>query len=191
MSVPLIGSSALQTTQIYRLVGPAVVVDASAGQVQVNANTKFNTNIPIDRFMLVTRILYFLTWTKLPAIGANANVGSWNVFAQLTEALARTVPTATDPLFVDQWTTFVKEAQLSTSGAAPPVFFPGLIDRVLYNPWATAAQQLNMIAALQPNNVNVNGPNVSVAPVIEFQLLPLTADLKLFLATRVQITGQA
>src|SRR5712691_649753 len=149
-NIPLIGSNIYQSQNAFRLVGPAVTVDASGGAVQVNANTKFNTNLPLTQYMLITKIVYFLTWTKLPAVTAGSNIGSWNVYAQLTEALARTIPTALDGLFVDQWTLFVKEEAFLTSGISLPIFFPGTIDRPLYNPWATAALQLNMVVALQP-----------------------------------------
>jgi len=190
-TTPTLGGGAFGSFATLRLVGPAVVADASGGQIQVNANTKFATNVPLDRFMLITKILYFLTWTKLPALGANANVGDWTIASQMTEALARTLFTASDGLFVDEWTLSIKEAQLTTSGSANPVILPGAIDRVLYNPWATQAQNLNSIVSVQPNNVNVNGPNVSVASVLEFQLLPITTDIRTYLATRVQIAGQA
>src|SRR5229473_658456 len=192
MSQVLVGSNVFGSARVYRLVGPAITVDASGGVIQVNANTKFNTNLPLDRYMLITQIKYFITWTKMPASPAvgGANIGSWNIFAQLTEALARTVPTTTDPVFVDEWTLFVKPGQESTAVGAiqHQIAFPGSIDRILYNPWSTAAQQLNQIVSLQPNNnEGTGGPSVSVAPVLEYQLLPLTADILSYLATRVQI----
>lgn len=185
---PIIGGG-LPNAQIYRLISPAVIADASGGQVQVNANSKFATNLPIDRYALITRILYFLTWTKLPVSETDNTSGGWNVFVQISEALARTVPSTTDPVYVDEWTFFVRKA-LSTSGAFLATY-PGTIDRPLFNPWASVAQNLNLIVAVQPNNVGANGPNVSVACSIEYQLLSLMQDIRTYLATRLQIAGQA
>ena len=184
---PIIGAN-FQNVQVFRLVGPTVTVDASGGLVTVNSNAKFNTNLPLDRYALITKITYFVTWTKLP-VSEPDNLASWNLFAQLTEALARTSPVATDPVYVDEWTLHIRKSFV-TSGAEI-LTFPGTLDRVLYNPWATAAQQLNFVVAAQPNNSGANGPNAAVSPVLEYQLLPLTTDIRTYLATRVQIAGQA
>src|SRR5713101_5124509 len=111
------GVTAVQFSQVYRLIMPAVVTDATAGTVQVNGNTKFNTNIPLDQYMIVNRIMWFITFTKLPAVGANEFLSSWTIFPQLTEALARTVAAASDPLFVDEFTTGIRAGQQATAVA--------------------------------------------------------------------------
>ncbi len=188
---PIAGVS-FQSSAIFRLVTPTITMDASGGAVQVNANAKFNTNVPLDRFMLITAIKYYLTWTKHSAgIGAVTNVGSWTIGAQITEALGRTIAAFTDPVYVDSWLINEPTPLGLTSGAWGATFYPSTLDRILYNPWATAAQQLNVVGIVAPNNVGANGPNITIGPVIEYQLLPLTTDLRNYLATRVQIAGQA
>ena len=175
----------------YRIVGPSVVADASGGLVQVNANVKFTTNIPLTHYMVINRILYFLTWTKLPVADGTNNVGNWSVGMQITEAQSRTIANFADPTFVDEWTITVAPQKFLTSGISNPALLPGLLDRFLVNQWASVAQTLNAIAIVQPNNSTSNGPNLTISPVLEFFLLPLSENIRAYLTTRLQITGQA
>src|SRR5713101_2805403 len=84
----------------YRLITPALTVDASGGTVEVDGNTKFNTNIPLDRYMLITVVNWYLTTLALPQIGTGAYNAVWHQEFQLSEALARTVVTFADPVYV-------------------------------------------------------------------------------------------
>ncbi len=165
--------------------------------MNVNANSKFNTNLPLDRAMLVNKLWWNLTQTKFPAWAATSDLGEfWQVNAQLTEALARTATAATDPVFVDQmvWEYQHKVVQSSAVGiieSASPTIMNQYTEKALFNPWLTAAQQLNLVVSVNQIGTAVNGPNVSVLAIVEYQLIALTAELRNYLATRVQIAGQA
>jgi hypothetical protein len=183
---------------IYRLVSPAVIADASGGVVEVDANSKFNTNIPLDRYMLIRQVDWYLTITKLPAFLAGAALMVWHHEWQLTEALARTATTFTDAVYVDEGLVeeVVKSAQATAASEQVNQndrrVYP--IRRVLFTPWATAAQQLNIVYSSKPFQAVgtfTAGPKASLSAVIEYELLPLTMDIRNYLATRVQIGGQA
>lgn len=184
---PIFGTS-LQTSLFYRVIA-TVSADASGGTVQVNSNLKFPTNLPLDKAMQIIRIVYFNQWVKLPATLANPSTANWAVFVQLTEALARTAVAGTDPVFVDDLFFTIEAGSFTTSGGTPANPIPSQFER--YPFWLTAAQQLNLIVSVQPNTVATNGPSVTVSAVIEYQLVSLTDQLRNYLATRVQIAGQA
>lgn len=180
----------------FRLVSPVVAIDASGGAVEVDGNAKFNTNLPLDRYALITKVWWVMSNLKLPRFDslATAQQVTWGAFAQLTEALARTAPVTTDPVFVDQFAyqwSAIKD--FTTSGEAFVTdnriqFF----QQVLANPWATAAQTLNLVCSAKIlGGNNTNGPSITIAAIIEYQSLSLTPAIQAYLATRVQIAGQA
>lgn len=180
---------------VYRLVSPTVVADATGGTTRVDANSKFNTNIPLDRYMLITEVDWFWGTVTQEAFGTTGTRNVWQRQGQLTEALARTAVQLTDPVYVDEdlWELFQQTIQSTAASiTAFGIYGTWLHTRhVLANPWATAAQQLNLINSQVPQAVTVNGPKYNLNVVIEYQLLPLTADIRAYLAQRVQIAGQA
>src|SRR5712691_4836067 len=93
---PIVGTGPFQSVAIYRLVGPTLTVDASAGTVQVNSSSKFNTNLPLSHYMLITKIMYFINFVKFPVEDAVASVSDWLIGCQVTEALSRTIPAFSD-----------------------------------------------------------------------------------------------
>ncbi len=186
---------------VFRIISPSITSDASGGAVQTNANAKFNTNVPLDRYMLITEVDWNVVHAKSANIvnqTTNNQRFSWQIIGQLTEALARTAVAGSDPVYVDDYLdeSVVGFNQL-TAAAISAVALPKnekqpYWKHVLANPWATAAQQLNLILSNIPNtDNNQNGPSINMFVVIEYQLLPLTPDVRSYLATRVQIAGQA
>lgn len=180
----------------YRLISPTVTVDASGGAVTVNGNSKFATNLPIDRYALITQVTWYVAIRKSQVFNAVNVDNIWQYQGQLTEALARTVVALNDPVPVD---TFFDEDGYNTF-TATAVGVPVLPRNrpkaqwihVLANPWATAAQQLNLVQTIAPATAAVSaGPKIDMTAVIEYALLPLSPDIRSYLATRVQIAGQA
>jgi hypothetical protein len=182
----------------YRVIAPAQTIDATGGTTEVDANAKFNTNLPLDRYMLITQTDVYVTVLTGPVFGAGSGSHSSHVEWQLTEALARTAPVfSTDPVYVDEGLEriLVDVIQATAVGEEVAESFLSLqpYRHVLSNPWATAAQQLNFIARWKPWQVGSlsAGPKLSVAMVIEYSLLSLTPSVQSYLATRIQIAGQA
>lgn len=187
---------ALPDPNVYKLVSPTVLVDASGGTVVVNANTKFNSNLPIDRAAAITEIDWIMSYAKSQQVSNAPNESHWQDVGQLTEALARTAPTLTDPVDID---TIYSEADFQTvqSSAASIAAVNKFRDRVyerhvFRHPWLTVAQQWNLVCSSTPGADNtLNGPKLNVTSRIFFQLITLSADLRSYLATRLQISGQA
>lgn len=184
---------------VYRLISPVVTVDASGGSTEVDANSKFNTNIPLDYYMLVTEVDWIVNELIHPNLGTASVLGiSIASFYQLTEALARTIPATTDPVYVDQ-EAHILEVEVTNASSVGflqlvtnPARASSFRKHVLANPWATAAQQLNLVA----NQKNLGSTTITlgkytVACVIEYQLLKQTPEIRSYLAQRIQIAGQA
>ena len=186
----------LTGTDYFRLVSPAITVDAAGGVVAVVNNAKFNTNTPLDRYMLVRRVDWYLTHTVAAKYKhvADASQASAHVEYQLTEALARTTVTFADPVYVDEG--LVEETGFEMQATAASIGFSTqyVSHPITHYPfWASAAQQFNILGRWNPLSVTIlsAGPTLSLSCVIEYQLLQLSADVRAYLANRVQIAGQA
>lgn len=184
------------TPSTYRLISPTVTVDASGGTVEVDGNSKFNTNIPFDYFALITQLTWYVAIRKSQVFNAVNVDNIWQYQAQLSEALARTKVALNDPVPVDTYFDEFGDEILVTSAVGEPVIEMNRPKaqwiHVLANPWATAAQQLNLVASIIPATAAVSaGPKIDHTVVIEYNLLRQTPEIRSYLAQRIQIAGQA
>lgn len=179
------GIGTVNVPPVYRLVSPTVTVDATGGAVEVDGNSKFNTNIPLDKGMAITAVNWFVTLKANPPSTSYIS----QMQAQITEALARTKVALTDPIYVDNYFDEVSVFQSTAVGDEVYNRTKALERHVLRYPWLSVAQQLNLVHTELP--IVGNGLKADCTCIIEYELLSLTADLRSYLATRLQIAGQA
>jgi hypothetical protein len=179
---------------VYTMITPVVTVDATGGHVEVDANQKFMTNIPIDRGIAITEVDWNYATNTMETFDKGA-ISHWNQVTQITESLART-KIATDPLNIDydNWERFTRILEVTAVGECVISYTPKVIERrVLRHPWLTIAQQLNIVSSIFPaldQSSTVAGPKMQVWAKLYFQMLNLTPDLRSYLATRIQISSQ-
>lgn len=179
----------------YRIVSPTLEVDATGGTVEVDGNTKFNTNLPLGMGMLVTDIEWIVP--MIEAIGpptATANNG-WQILFQLTEALARTKVAQNDPVDLDIYfdELWLNERQDTAVGDAINLWNrqKALERHHLNRPWLTVAQQLNLVGSIVPTESSSQpGGEWNCFTRIYFDLIALTREQQAYLAQRIQISGQ-
>lgn len=179
----------------YRITSPTVEADATAGAVQVNANSKFSTNLPVGLAMLVTDIEWICTQVDAPNVPTGAGQWNWQYIGQLTEALARTVVAQSDPVDIDIYLDEVCYQDQAVTGAGE-IFFAtnrqkALERHHLWRPWLSVGQQLNLILSVVPGETTTNGPEVTMFTRIYFDLVAVTGAQQAYLAQRIQISGQA
>lgn len=180
---------------IYTMITPVVTADATGGVVEADSNSKFNTNIPLSKAMMVTELDWNYNYPTYETFVINA-ITHWNWVAQITESLSRT-KTASDPLNIDYdyHERFINLPQATAVGFGSITFSSEVLSRrVLRHPWLTVAQQLNLVVSVYPQTDNgggSKGPKVGAWAKIYFQLVDLNDALRLYLATRIQIASQA
>lgn len=166
--------------------------------VEVDANIKFATNLPLGFGMNITDVEWVVPMVAKPFIpvAAGTVTNDWQIVAQLTEALARTSVAQTDNIDIDIYFDEFGIANVNTTAVAQQ---PYLFNRVkalerhkLQRPWLSVAQNLNLILSVIPTeSVNTNGPEVQVYCRIFFDIVTLTAAQQAYLSQRIQISGQA
>ncbi len=193
---PLLGGFA--GTGPYRLTTPTIDIDASGGLTEVDANTKFATNLPVGMAMLITDVEWVVPMQNAPGQPSVAaqNTSIWQVLGQLTEALARTSVAQNDAVDID---IYFDELGYQTSFATGV----GLIEipfnrqkalerHALRFGYLSIAQNLNLVGSIVPSEtVTQNGPEMGIFCRIYYNLLAVNQAQQAYLAQRIQIAGQA
>lgn len=180
----------------FKIISPSVTTDASGGTTQVNANSKFNTNLPLDKGMAIYEVDWFMADTTSQQVSNAPNKSSWQYIGQLTEALARTAVASSDPVDVDvlfdEMVLQTVQSSAASIGVINATRLRSFDRHFLPRPWLTVGQQLNLVVSAIPNSDNtLNGPKLSTFCKIWWSLIDLTPGLRTGLAQRIQISGQA
>lgn len=118
------------------------------------------------------------------------------IVGQLTEALSRTTPSLSDPVDVDTYFDELYIQELEKSSVGEAIFFFNRLKayerHVFRHPWLSVAQQMNLVCSVGPGENAVQDlAEMQFTCRIFFQLIDLSASLRSYLATRLQISGQA
>jgi hypothetical protein len=178
------------TPGFYRLVSPALTTGVKTGSL--NDNVTFNTNIPsLDFAIRIRRIIWmnsFSAWVTATA----TNVVDAQFFLQLTENQTKTSILTTDTSFLaENWLHFIQDgttANVYTAGWLPMRTVDQFADAG--TPY-TVATKLNFVVSMVNNGSSTLNAGDIFKPfvMIEYTLERLTADLRAYLATRLQIQG--
>lgn len=185
-------SAVTPTGGTYRLASPfTATTNLNATN---NANTTFNTNIPsLDYAIRITRIRWLLNFPAPLRFTINAG-GELQVFGQLTENQTKTVIASTDTSFLDEefWEFTADYAQSSAVAISDLVMQRwGTQSSHYFYPEEspiTVATKLNLVASVIVSS-NVSAGSFGIQTQIEYRLERLTADLRDYLAKRLQIQG--
>lgn len=173
----------------FRLVSPVATVDAHAAGVAItSANKTFNTNIPLNYYALITDIEWRVS-AKAQSGVFGPNAGLTQILGQLTEALARTAVAGSDSVFVDTYEDELNLLQATAASIAWAYRPKAQFFHTLATPWATVAQQLNLIQS--QNTLVGNGIVCDMQVIVGYSLNPVTPSISSYLSQRVQIAGQA
>lgn len=145
--------------------------------------------------MLVRQVDWFVANRAAASLNA-AKQNTWQMQAQVVESLGRTSVNLTDPNYVDDYFDEMYQFTTQVTAAGIIAVFENRLkaqwSHYLSLPWATAAQQLNLVASLVPGSVTggETGPKFDFTPILYYELISLTADIRSYLATRIQIASQ-
>lgn len=183
------------TPGIYRLVSPVLTTGVKTGSL--NDNVTFNTNIPsLDYAIRIWRIRHLNGFPATVQYGAAAYNIDAQYFTQLTENQTKTTILGTDTSYLDSFWQHVWVDQEVATAASIDTNFMTMPMEVIHDfnpvttPW-TVATKLNYIATMFNGGAttmpagNVFKPQIH----IEYTLERLTADLRDYLAKRLQIQG--
>lgn len=175
----------------YRLVSPALATGVKTGSL--NDNIAFNTNIPsLDFAIRIRRVLWmnaFSAWASDTDANADAQY-----FLQLTENQTKTSVLTTDTSFLaEEWIHYLFQNSVAGgAGAYAPANLPmRQVDAYsdAGTPY-TVATKLNFVVTMVNNGTSLStGIIFKPFVMIEYTLERLTADLRAYLATRLQIQG--
>lgn len=168
---------------MYKLVPFVNITAVAAG----NTNTKFNTNIPIGKVMLIRRIRDFFLFGASGTTIDTANKSNILSIAQLTENITATVVSATDPLSLHTQVA-MSTNYFATAVGVNPVETHGFTDTSYMAPGhpgvPTLAQQLNVVLS-NSQILDSNTGSSFYFLEIYFQLIDVDQAIKDFLANRI------
>lgn len=187
----------MSTPGTYRLVSPALTNGVKHGAL--NDNVTFNTNIPsLDYAIRIRRVRWIANFTnaansELMSVANGINLVQF--FAQLTENQTKTSVLNTDTSYLDMTEEdFMVPAAQSTAAGFQDIFFMRR-DMVIHDfddpqtPY-TVATKLNVVVSGFELAGALSASAVWKAQAqIEYELVRLTADLRDYLAKRLQIQG--
>jgi hypothetical protein len=179
------------TPGFYRIVSPALTTGVKTGSL--NDNIAFNTNIPsLDFAIRIRRVIWMMSFSAF-ALSTQDPVDT-QYFVQLTENQTKTAILTTDTSFLaEAWMHFVAVNHVAAgAGSYAPSNLPMRIVDQFSDPGTpyTVATKLNFVVT-QVNNGAAPDTGTILKPfvMIEYTLERLTADLRVYLSTRLQIQG--
>jgi hypothetical protein len=184
----------MATPGIYRLSAPALVTGVKTGSL--NDNITFNTNIPsLDFAIRIRRVRWWRTFSASSAFGAGAENVAPQWFTQLTENQTKTSILTSDTSYLDEDNfSLILDGEAATA-ASIDVFTLQFQEQIHdfppdLTPY-TVATKLNFIATMVNNGAATFPAGTVYKPIvqIEYTLERLTADLRDYLAKRLQIQG--